>query len=107
MIDIQNQIDILKTLEKNPTCSQRHLATGVGMSLGKVNYCLKSLIDKGFIKVDNFKNSQNKIQYAYLLTPHGISEKAKLTVQFLKCKTAEYEQLKVEIEQLKQEVESQ
>ena len=70
------------------------------MSLGKVNYCLQSLIKKGFIKISNFKNSKHKIQYSYLLTPKGIEEKTKLTIKFFKAKTKEYEALKKEAEEL-------
>ena len=73
------------------------------MSLGRVNYCLKSLIEKGFIKVGNFRNSNNKIQYSYLLTQKGVEEKAKLTLDFIRIKTQEYDTLKEEIESLKQE----
>ena len=73
------------------------------MSLGKINYCLKSLIVKGFIKVNNFRNSNNKIQYSYLVTPKGTEEKAKLTLDFIRIKTQEYDTLKQEIESLKQE----
>jgi len=73
------------------------------MSLGRVNYCLKSLIEKGFIKVNNFRNSSNKTQYSYLLTPKGIEEKAKLTLDFIRIKTQEYNTLKQEVESLKQE----
>jgi len=76
----------------------------MGMSLGKANYCLKALIDKGLIKVRNFRNSQNKLAYAYLLTPKGVAAKTRLTTRFLKRKMAEYEALKYEIEQLKREV---
>jgi EPS-associated MarR family transcriptional regulator len=72
----------------------------LGISLGKVNYCLQSLIKKGFIKVKNFKNSKNKIQYTYLLTSKGIEEKTKLTIEFLKAKTKEYEILKKEVDKL-------
>lgn len=104
MQDIQHKINILKALEQNPLYSQRQLASCIGVSLGKVNYGLKSLIDKGFIKVKNFQKSPNKIKYIYLLTPQGISEKTKLTIEFLQHKTTEYEQLKLEIECLKQEV---
>lgn len=104
MIDIQNQISILKTLEKSPNISQRELALSIGTSLGKANYCLKSLIDKGLIKVKNFKNSNNKLQYRYILTTKGIREKSILTVKFLKCKIKEYDQLKTEIKMLEQEV---
>ena len=77
------------------------------MSLGRVNYCLKSLIEKGFIKVDNFRNSKNKIQYSYLLTPKGIEEKAKLTLEFIRIKTQEYDALEQEIENLKKEKEAE
>jgi len=73
------------------------------VSLGKINYCLKSLIVKGFIKVNNFRNSNNKIQYSYLVTPKGTEEKAKLTLDFIRIKTQEYDTLKQEIESLKQE----
>jgi len=75
----------------------------MGMSLGKANYCLNALIDKGLIKVRNFRNSQNKLAYAYLLTPKGIAAKTRLTAGFLKRKIAEYEALRVEIEQLRKE----
>jgi EPS-associated MarR family transcriptional regulator len=104
MIDIKNQIIILKNLEKNPLFSQRQLAKNSGMSLGKINYCLKSLIDKGLIKSENFKNSDNKIKYSYVLTPKGISEKVKLTKRFLQLKLSEYDNLADEIQSLKDEV---
>ena len=100
----QNQYQILKSLEQDPNFTQRQLSNDLGVSLGKINYCLKSLIEKGFIKVNNFKNSDNKIQYSYLLTPKGIEEKAKLTLDFIRIKTQEYDILKQEIESLKQEV---
>ena len=83
-----------------PELSQREL----GISLGKINYCLNALIDKGLVKVRNFRNSSNKLAYAYLLTPRGIDSKATIAVQFLKRKVAEYEMLKLEIEQLQREV---
>jgi MarR family transcriptional regulator, temperature-dependent positive regulator of motility len=76
----------------------------LGVSLGKTNYCLKALMDKGYVKMQNFMSSHNKLAYSYLLTPSGISEKAHLTAQFLKRKVAEYESLKYEIESLKLEV---
>jgi EPS-associated MarR family transcriptional regulator len=104
MIDIKNQIIILKNLEKNPLFSQRQLAKNSGMSLGKINYCLKSLIDKGLIKSENFKNSDNKIKYSYVLTPKGINEKVKLTKRFLQLKLSEYDNLADEIQSLKDEV---
>ena len=99
----QNKFQILKSLERDSHPTQRQLSNDLGVSLGKTNYCLKILIGKGFIKVDNFKNSNNKIQYSYLLTPKGIEEKAKLTLDFIKIKTQEYDTLKQEIESLKQE----
>lgn len=96
--------DLLKTLEKTPSLSQRDLANRLGISLGKVNYCLKALIDKGCVKVNSFRNSNNKKAYLYLLTPHGIEEKARITVEFLQIKMAEYEALKIEVEELNREV---
>jgi EPS-associated MarR family transcriptional regulator len=99
----QNQFQILKSLDRDSRPTQRQLSNDLGVSLGKINYCLKSLIEKGFIKVDNFRNSNNKIQYSYLLTSKGIEEKAKLTLDFIRIKTQEYDRLKQEIEDLKQE----
>jgi len=99
----QNKFQILQSLGRDSRPTQRQLSSDLGVSLGKVNYCLKSLIEKGFIKVNNFRNSKNKIQYSYLLTPKGIEEKAKLTLDFIRIKTQEYETLKQEIESLKQE----
>ena len=93
--------DLLSKLERNPQYTQRELSKEMGVSLGKVNYCLQSLVKKGFIKINNFKNSKNKTQYSYLLTPTGIEEKTKLTIEFLKTKTKEYEALKEEVEKLK------
>ena len=95
---------LLKLLEARPELSQRDLARELGTSLGKVNYCLNALIDKGLVKVRNFRNSRNKLGYAYLLTPRGIDSKATIAVHFLKRKMAEYEILKAEIDQLKHEV---
>ena len=83
----QNKFQILKYLERDLHPTQRQLSNDLGVSLGKVNYCLKSLIEKGFIKVDNFRNSSKKNQYSYLLTPKGIEEKAKLTLDFIRIKT--------------------
>ena len=105
MFKKQNEFQILKSLERDSRPTQRQLSNDLGVSLGKVNYCLKSLIDKGFIKVNNFRNNKNKIQYSYLLTPKGIEEKAKLTLDFIRIKTQEYDALKQEIESLKQEAE--
>jgi len=96
--------DLLSRLEQNPDCTQRELANEMGISLGKVNYCLKKLIEKGWIKTKNFHNSNNKAAYAYLLTPKGIEEKGKLTIEFLQRKMVEYELLKTEIMQLQQDM---
>ena len=85
--------------------TQRELAEELGISLGKVNFCLQALVEKGILKVKNFRNSNNKRAYTYLLTPSGMEEKARLTVAFLRRKTAEYEQLRAEIEVLKLEAE--
>ena len=95
---------LFKLIEEDPNLSQRELAQELGISLGKTNYCLKAFMGKGWLKARNFKNSNNKIAYAYVLTPRGLSEKAKLMTRFLKRKVCEYEMLKSEIEQLRQEV---
>jgi EPS-associated MarR family transcriptional regulator len=95
---------ILKLLEADPYASQRRIADELGLSLGRVNYCLKALINKGLVKVNNFRNSANKRAYLYLLTPHGLEEKARVTARFLRVKLAEYEMLKSEVEELRQEV---
>ena len=95
---------MLRLLEARSDLSQRDLARELGTSLGKVNYCLNALIDKGWIKMRNFQNSRNKIGYAYLLTPRGIEQKAAITVHFLRRKAAEYESLKKEIARLRREV---
>ena len=84
--------------------SQRDLADALGVSVGKINYCLKALLDKGFIKMQSFRKSQNKLAYAYLLTPVGVTEKAGLTVRFLERKMAEFESLTLEIKTLKSEM---
>ena len=94
---------LLKLLENDPNISQRQLADALGVSLGKANYCLKALIEKGLIKVRNFRNSQNKLGYVYVLTARGLEDKAKVTVRFLKYKINEYEELEKEIEQLRRE----
>lgn len=96
---------IFKLVETNPKISQRQLARELGISLGKANYCLKALIDKGTVKTANFRNSKNKKAYLYKLTPKGIEEKSTLTLRFLKRKREEYELLKQEIEQLQREAE--
>ena len=93
----QNHFDVLRKIKLVPESSQRELAQELGFSLGKLNYCLKSLNKKGLIKVKNFKKNPNKLNYAYLLTPKGINEKAKLTINFMKRKMKEYDELKKEI----------
>jgi len=95
---------VIKVIEQKPEISQRELAEELGISLGKANYCLKALIEKGLIKARNFKNNKNKLAYTYLLTPHGIQEKVRITAAFLKHKLVEFDSLKHEIETLKQEV---
>ena len=94
---------LLKIIENEPQLSQREIAARMGISLGKANYCLKSLIEKGFIKARNFYNSNHKVGYVYMLTPSGLEEKASVTYRFLKRKMQEYEEIKVEIERLKEE----
>jgi EPS-associated MarR family transcriptional regulator len=94
---------LMRLLENNPEMSQRALARALEVSLGKVNYCLRALIKKGWIKATNFKNSESKVAYMYLLTPRGIEEKANLTVLFLKVKIREYETLRAEIKQMRNE----
>ena len=100
----ENHLKVLRLLEVNPLLSQRDLAGALDVSLGKTNYCLKALLGKGFIKMQSFNKSPNKLAYAYLLTPTGIAEKAGLTVRFLARKVAEFDSLTLEIEALKFEV---
>ena len=107
MINQELEYHVLKLLEKQPDLTQRQLSEALGVSLGKTNYLLKSLIDVGWIKLDNFQKSNNKWGYAYLLTPIGIAEKAAITVRFLNKKQKEYYDLQSEIAQLQQEVQQQ
>ena len=95
---------LLRLIDSSPRLTQRELARELGVSLGKVNYCVNALIEKGWIKARNFRNSNNKLAYAYLLTPRGIEQKAAITVHFLRRKLAEYESLKKEIARLRREV---
>ena len=94
-------LDLLRKLESNPKYTQRELSKEMGVSLGKVNYCMKKLTEKGWVKLTNFSHSSNKLRYIYLLTPKGIEQKARLTTLFLKTKLEEFEILKDEISQLK------
>ena len=104
ILDKEEAYHLLKEIEGNPHVTQRHLAEQLAVSLGKTNFLINSLIDKGIIKAKNFKNSQSKLAYAYFLTPHGIKTKLDLTYKFLLRKTCEYEKLKREIEYFKKEV---
>ena len=97
------RLDLIRMIELNPLYSQRELSREMGVSLGKVNYCIKKLADKGLIKITTFKQNPNKVGYAYLLTPKGIEEKTRLTFSFLKRKIKEYEILKEEIKKLKED----
>ncbi len=103
MFDDTTSYGLLKTLEKNPSLSQRDMAKRLGISLGKVNYCLNALIEKGCLKVNNFRKSDNKLAYTYYLTPRGVEEKARITMRFLKWKIQEYERLRIEIDELTRE----
>ena len=98
-------LDLLRKLEFNPEYTQRELSKEMDISLGKVNYCIKKLVEKGWVKLTNFSNSRNKAGYSYLLTAKGIEEKTKLTYVFLKIKMEEYEMLKNEISILQQDSE--
>jgi EPS-associated MarR family transcriptional regulator len=106
MLTDEYRYKILKLVEAEPEISQRELAKSLGISLGKANFCLKALIEKGFLKATNFRNSQKKLAYMYLLTPNGIEEKSSITLRFLKIKMQEYELLKAEISLLVQETKS-
>ena len=95
----QDYLNLLRKIKDKPSSSQRELAEDLGFSLGKLNYCLKALKLKGLIKIDNFKKNPNKINYIYVLTPKGISEKTKLTVNFMRRKMREYDELKKELKE--------
>ena len=99
------RLDLLRRFESNPRYTQRGLSKELGVSLGKINYCVNKLVEKGFIKFTNFKNNPNKAGYAYLLTPKGFEEKGLLTILFLKIKIQEYKILKDEISKLKKDTE--
>ena len=97
---------VMGILQENPSLTQRELADKLGLSLGGLNYCLRALIDKGFVKMQNFNKAENKLKFVYLLTPRGIKEKSALTYRFLERKMQEYEVLKAEIETLKGQIDS-
>ena len=92
-----DHFNVLRKIQNKPKATQRELASELDFSLGKLNYCLKALRGQGLIKIENFKKNPNKINYIYILTPKGISEKTKLTVNFMKLKMKEYDELKKEI----------
>lgn len=98
------EIQILRDISQNPSISQREIASKNGVSLGKVNYVIKSLVEKGHVKVGNFRKSKNKKGYMSLLTPEGMTEKARLTAEFLRRKAKEYERLKRELSELRKEL---
>ena len=106
MLTDEYRYRILKLLDSDPEMSQRQLARVLDISLGRVNYCLQALIEKGFVKVGNFRNSSDKRAYLYMLTPSGIEAKAKITLKFLKVKMAEYETLRKEVADLRREAAS-
>ena len=93
----QDHFEVLRKIQKKPNSTQRELASELGFSLGKLNYCLKALKKKGLVKIENFKRNPNKINYFYVLTPEGITAKTKLTLNFMKRKMREYEELKKEL----------
>ena len=99
----ESHLKVLRLLASNPQLNQRDLAKALGVSLGKTNYCIKALLEKGLIKMHNFRNNQNKLAYIYLLTSAGVEEKARISVRFLKSKVQEYERLRLEIEDLYRE----
>lgn len=103
--DMNRQEDIhfriLRLLDQNPSASQRDIAVALGVSLGGVNYCLRALVAKGHVKIENFQAAKNKLRYVYVLTPEGIAHRAKLAARFIRRKMAEYEAIKAEIESLR------
>lgn len=103
MLTDEYRYKILKILEANPEISQRDLARALGVSLGRTNFCLKALIERGLLKATNFRNSSNKLAYMYLLTPKGLEEKSVITARFLKMKMQEYANLESEIEELRRD----
>ncbi len=98
MKDNQDHFDVLRKIQNRPNSTQRELAAELGFSLGKLNYCLKALQKKGLVKIENFKKNPNKMNYFYVLTPAGLSEKTKLTINFMKRKMKEYDELKKELD---------
>ena len=95
---------VLRALNESPELSQRQIAKDLGVSLGVINFCVQALVEKGQIKIQNFRSSSNKLRYAYVLTPSGVSQRVQLTASFLKRKVAEYEALKAEIAAVESEL---
>jgi len=98
MNDNQDEFNVLRSIKNKPRSNQRELAKELGFSLGKLNYCIKALREKGLIKIENFKKNPQKINYIYILTPKGLTEKTKLTINFMKRKMKEYDVLKSELD---------
>jgi len=103
-LEIKESLMLMRAIDANPQITQRELSTRLGLSLGKINFLVRAMVEKGFIKADNFKNSKNKIAYLYYLTPKGFEEKTKITYRYMKRKMVEYEKLEEEIRQLQNEV---
>ena len=99
MKDNPDHFNILRKIQNKPKSTKRELAKELGFSLGKLNYCLQALKSKGLVKIDNFRKSDNKINYIYILTPKGLSKKTKLTINFMRVKMKEYDELRKEINQ--------
>ena len=99
----KDNFEVLRSIQKNPNSSQREMAKSLGFSLGKLNYCIRALKKKGLVKINNFKRSPNKMSYAYILTPKGIKQKTKLTLNFMIRKMKEYDELKKEYVNLKKD----
>ena len=97
----KNNFEVLRSIQKNPNKSQREMAKSLGFSLGKLNYCIQALKKKGLVKINNFKKNPKKMNYAYILTPKGIKQKTKLTLNFMVRKMKEYDELKKELEEQK------
>ena len=96
--DTEDHFKVLRSIQKHPNSSQRRLAKELGFSLGKLNYCIKALQGKGLVKIQNFKKNPNKLNYLYVVTPKGITERARLTINFMKRKMQEYDELKKELD---------
>ncbi len=102
-LESEAALHLFREIDKSPKMTQRELSARLGISLGKVNFLINALIRKGFVKVENFNKSSNKIAYLYFLTPRGIEEKSRITYHFLKRKMREYEELELEIQRLQEE----